>query len=773
MGLLGRVRDRYAGLEPSATRRLPLEFRPGPITTVAPVDVLFAKVKVVSQFDRDLIEFWAPENLAGVSEDLAYLGWSLPSSEFSSLPSAVISEDLAGQLLSEKVSTNLFQVLGQPRKVDGRAYGRSGEIVPEGDQPSLFPMERDSSGYRKSFRVESRTKMSATVKTLSIWDLILPLLQPPVLLDLRNVVHLPSPLYGYQIDGVRFLLDHESALLGDDMGTGKTVQSIVAMRILFQTGKIKSALIVCPLSVMRNWDRELEKWAPTLSPTVVRGPVNVREACWRNPAHVWLTTYDTLRNDTGFLNGMMRRAVDAGNGLNFDLVVLDEVQKIKNPSSGIAQAVRQLKARVRWGLSGTPIENRIEDVAAIFAFLKPGALRLEGLDPTATRIVIAPYFLRRRKADVLPDLPAKINNETWLPLEGEQRRAYESAERDGIVYLKELGERVTVQHVLALLTRLKQLCNVDLQSGESAKLEWLKENVEDIIESGDKALIYSQYLDSGVKWLEDAISQFSPLSYTGSLSDRERAKVLDAFVKRDDARILLMTRSGGLGLNLTVANYVVHVDHWWNPATGAQAEDRVHRIGQAKKVFVYHLWSENTVEERIYRILEKKRRLYEEVIDALSNVQGSGLSEEELFGLFGLQRPGRTREAGEPPISDTASLLAISPENFEVLVGTLYKRLGYGVRMTQRSRDGGIDLIVTREMDGVSLKLAIQCKRFASPVGVEYARELLGVVNHDATITKGILVSASTFTEECRHFCESNGQLELMDGATLIRLINT
>jgi len=291
--------------------------------------------------------------------------------------------------------------------------------------------------------------MSTTVKTLSIWDLILPLLQPPVLLEFPKFVHLPSPLYSYQVDGVRFLLDRESALLGDDMGTGKTVQSIVAMRILFQTGRIKSALIVCPLSVLRNWDRELEKWAPTLSPTVVRGPVNVREACWRNLAHVWLTTYDTLRNDTTYLNSITRRAIDAGNGLSFDLVVLDEVQKIKNPSTGIAQAVKQLRPKIRWGLSGTPIENRIEDVGAIFAFVRPGVLQLEGLDPTATRIVIAPYFLRRRKVDVLPDLPPKINNEIWLPLEGEQRRAYESAERDGIVYLKELGEHVTVQHVLA------------------------------------------------------------------------------------------------------------------------------------------------------------------------------------------------------------------------------------------------------------------------------------------------------------------------------------
>ena len=797
MGLLGQFPKGIHGSKDPVTFRIPLAVQGDVIAPVSNLDFLFspsqvrtirigefAAIDVASQFREALDELSAFELKNGLSEDLAELHACASSDDLGLLPRYIISQDLAthevakeeridpDELYPAEVSENLHEPLARAQRVAGKCYAT---VAPQEQlQPDLFSTERDASGYRRAYHEEARTRTKVSRRILSVWDLIFPLLQPPLRIDFPAVLDLPSPLYPYQIDGVKFLLDRDCALLGDDMGTGKTVQSLVAMRMLFQLGKIKSALIVCPLSVLRNWDRELERWAPTLSVTVVRGPRDVRETCWRAPAHVRLTTYDTLRNDVDSLQELTRYGQGQGDGLGFDLVIIDECQKIKNLSTGISRAVRQLKPQRRWGLSGTPIENRLEDLASIFAFLKPGLFKTENLTPERAKNNISPYFLRRRKADVLRHLPPKIDHEIWIPLDGEQRRAYELAEKDGIVHLHGLGQQITVHHVLALLTKLKQLCNVDAQTGESAKLEWLRENLEDIVENKDKALIYSQYREeSGVKWLERELRDLSPLCYVGGLTDQQRERVLTTFERIEKHPILLMTRAGGLGLNLTAANYVIHVDHWWNPATTAQATDRVHRIGQQKKVFVYHLWTEQTVEERIYRILERKRRLYEEVIDVLSNVQGSGLSEDELFELFELKRPQRaTVELGHR-MGTPEDLLGLSPDDFEKLVANLYRRWGYGVRVTGRTRDGGIDLLATTQVPGGIEKLAVQCKRFARPVAVEHARELLGVITNDTSITKGVLVSATTFTDECRRFCESNGRVDLIDGPTLLRLLNS
>ncbi len=796
MGLLSRMQEGFSRSRHPVTFRVPIQLAFEVIKPVLDVDILFppsqdsvvrigefARTETTQEFHEELHELRALENGRTFSGNFAQVEHATPSINLVSLPPYGISDDLALQeipaeepvgrpeISSVDVSANLFKPLGRPSRVAGKRY--AGSVVDPAQQP-LFPSERDLSGYRRSFREGPRTRTKISRTTLSIWDLLLPILQPPLRLDFPAILDLPSPLYRYQVDGVKFLLDQDCALLGDDMGTGKTVQSIVAMRMLFQAGKINSALVVCPLSVLRNWDRELEKWAPTLSPTVVRGSREVRETCWGTPAHLWLTTYDTLRIDIDFLEKLKRyRPAEVG-GLNFDLAIIDEAQKIKNPSSGISQAVKRIKGSRRWGLSGTPVENRLEDLASIYAFLKPGLLRLQGLDAATARTRISPYFLRRRKADVLPDLPEKINHEVWLPLENEQRHAYDLAERKGIVHLKSLGKQVTVHHVLALLTKLKQLCNVDPQTGESAKLHWLIDNLEQVFEGGDKALIYSQFREEyGVGWLEQQLLKFRPLCYVGGLSDRQRDRVLETFEHRDDHPLLLLTRAGGLGLNLTAANYVIHVDHWWNPATTAQATDRTHRIGQKKKVFVYHLWAENTVEERIYRILEQKRRLYDEVIDVLSNVQGTGLTQDDLFALFELRGPDRVPVGRDLRIEKPQDLLSRSPEEFESLVAELYKKWGYGVRVTRRTRDGGIDLIATNNVPGGLEKIAVQCKRFAHPVGVEHARELLGVVSSDPSITKGVLVSPSTFTDDCRNFCDNNGRLDLIDGPTLVRFINS
>lgn len=672
-------------------------------------------------------------------------------------------------LLQVLVSEDLFKPLGRTRN-DGRKYDRRGD-QDEDDQRLLSltsATSRDKEGYRKSF-TEIGDRTSTTRRVMSIWDMILPLLEPPVSFEFSEFFGLPSSLWPFQVDGVKFLLDHKSALLGDDMGIGKTIQAIVAMRVLFQTGAIESALIVVPLTVLKNWDRELLTWAPPLNGvTVVRGPKAQRKVQWEKRAHIWIATYGTVRND---LEDILKHR-------QFGLVVLDEIQAIKNRGTEQTKAVKRLPRDRAWGLSGTPIENQLDDLCSIYDFLKPGLLPLESITADQARVAIQDYFLRRRKADVLPELPEKKAFDIWLGMEPKQQAAYERAAQEGRVWLQELGEEITVHHVLALLQRLKMLCNRDPKSGQSAKLDRLGEMLEEAVSEGSKVLVFSQYLAEGVNFIAERFDRYQPAVITGAVSGPNRDRNVERFQSDDRCKLFVATpKSGGVGINLVAGNYVFHFDHWWNPATARQAEDRVHRIGQQKDVFVYHFWTDGTVEERIHRILERKQKLYSDVIDALSNVNSTGLSEDELFELFDLKSPKHRKHETTVATTDESilnRLMTLTPQEFETTIARLYVALGFGTRVTPATRDGGIDIIASRTTPGGGTeKLAIQCKKNArsNTVGRPEAQNLLGVVARDRTFTKGVLVTTSVFTSECRQFASGQGNLELVDGARLVWLI--
>lgn len=679
------------------------------------------------------------------------------------------SLDIYALLSSIQVSKDLFVPLG-PGRNDGRKYDQRTRDTEDADQGTFSfasPSSQDKDGYRKGF-TEIPDRASTSRRTMTIWDMILPLLEPPLSLDFLPFDYLPSPLRPYQVDGVRFLVQSQSALLGDDMGTGKTVQTIVALRILFQTGKVSSALILVPLTLLPNWDRELLKWAPTLTGvTFVRGSKQQRQVQWEKPAHIWVTTYGTVRSD---IDDIVRLR-------HFDIVVIDEIQAIKNSDAAQTRAAKRIPRARAWGLSGTPIENTIDDLCSIFDFLKPGLLPRNGLTPEVAKRRITEHFKRRRKQDVLQDLPEKTTVEIWLEMQEAQRTAYEIAESEGRVWLEKLGTEVTVQHVLSLLQKLKMLCNRDPKSGESAKLDRLEEMLAEAVAEGSKALVFSQFLDEGVSLLADRLSIYKPSVITGEVTGRKRESAVHLFQTEDSCKLLIATpKSGGVGLNLVAGNYVFHFDHWWNPATARQAEDRAHRIGQTKDVFVYHLWTQGTVEQKIYDKLISKQQVYDDVIDALSNVESSGLSEDDLFDLFDLKSPKqckhRTAAAtiGDAPL---ATLLAMTPERFEQTIAQLYQALGFGARVTPHSRDGGVDVIASRSVAGGTEKFAIQCKRFdpSRSVGSPLARDLLGVLGRDRSFTKGVLITTSDFSAECREFANGQGNLELINGSRLVALI--
>lgn len=475
----------------------------------------------------------------------------------------------------------------------------------------------------------------------NIFDFILPTLQPPLGDDFDSLLAFPSELYPFQRVGVKFLGKNPVALLADEMGLGKSIQTIAALKFLTRTGDITSGIILCPKSLLTDWEKKLSEWAPEITVLKVRGNREQRKQQWESLAHIYLTTYETLRQDLpdtdySWLDKIAKK--------NFDVAILDEIQKIKNPSAELTQSVRRIEADRRWGLSGTPLENRAEELIAVFAFLKPKLLRYDDAhEPIVIKEKIRPYFLRRRKADVLTDLPEKNCDEVWLELSDSQKKAYERAEKDGIVDLDNRGETVTVQHVLALITKLKQICNFDPATGKSCKLEYLSDKLDSIADQGDKALIFSQYTEKTLAFLEPRLKQFNPHVYHGILSDSKRDQIIDDFQNRNDCKILLMSvKAGGLGLTLTRANFVFHFDLWWNPAVAAQAEDRAHRIGQKKTVYVTSLFTRNTIEEEIQKILKRKKALFSQIVDDLSDTNLSmSLSEDELFGLFGLQKPTR------------------------------------------------------------------------------------------------------------------------------------
>lgn len=710
-------------------------------------------------------------------------------------------------------------LLDAPRKA-GKSYQ---ETEAEGKQLTLFEDDKDCiHGLKKSWCSicieRGRQDRERTTSCVDLFDLIFPILQPPLGENFDSPIAFPlgMELYPFQRVGVKFLADHERALLGDEMGLGKSIQAIVAIRFLLRIGKITNGLILCPRSVLTDWEKKLWEWAPELRVVKVRGPKEQRQTSWNGPAHIYLTTYETLRQDLGstlkntdtIFNSDGSHTINCPSGTcsqmlrmdkemfgiqvqcptchhifsytpaediakkQFDFIVLDEIQKIKNPGADITKATRQIEARIRWGLSGTPLENRLEELISIFAYLKPGLLHYDDATrPLKVKEVIKPYFLRRR-VDALPpgELKEKVCNVRWFDLLPAQREAYDKAFYESKVYLEELGEYGTIQHVLAQITKLKQICNLDPVTKESCKLEFLLDQLEDVSDQGNKALVFSQYPEKTLKFIEPELKRFSPLVYHGSLSDTQRDDIVKRFQDEEGSKVLLMSvKAGGLGLTLHRANYVYHFDLWWNPAVASQAEGRAYRIGQKKPVFVHSLITTGTIEQAIQEMLEKKRGLFKEVIDDLSDTNLSKvLTEEELFSLFNLQKAKPTVTKGSPRGGLTIeSLEQISPQQFERLIASLYEKMGYQARLTSQTRDQGIDIYAKRISESGTESLAIQCKHYPDGVvGVEHVRSLYGVIQAEPSITKGILVTSGEFSKDCRGFAGGK-RIELLDGKYL------
>lgn len=475
-----------------------------------------------------------------------------------------------------------------------------------------------------------------------------------------NDFELPMALGGvireYQKRGFLWIktLKHNGfgGILADDMGLGKTLQVIAFLLSEAAengVGDRPLALIVCPASLVYNWNSEINRFAPGLPVTMVVGNVQERMDILRDckAGDILITSYDLLKRDVGEYSS-----------LTFAAEIIDEAQYIKNYSTQAAKAVKEIAAGFKLALTGTPIENRLSELWSIFDYLMPGYLYsynhfrnsyempiVQNQDETARRRLqkmIRPFVLRRLKKEVLTDLPDKLEENVYARLEGEQQELYDAHVKRLLLSLSETTDddfRKGKIQILAELTKLRQLCcDPELiyegYKGGSAKTLLCMDILRNAISGGHKILLFSQFttmLERICKELKKENISYYVL--TGATSKEERRKLVESFQTDSTSVFCISLKAGGTGLNLTAADIVIHYDPWWNLAVQNQATDRTHRIGQENVVSVYKLIAKDTIEEKIMRLQEKKRELADQLLDA-EEIGSGTFSREELLELL-------------------------------------------------------------------------------------------------------------------------------------------
>jgi SNF2 family DNA or RNA helicase len=337
-----------------------------------------------------------------------------------------------------------------------------------------------------------------------------------------------------------------------------------------------------------------------------------------------------------------RDVLDAN--LRFDLVALDEAQRIKNKSSTTSEIVRSIARTRSWALTGTPVENSPEDLVGIFEFLSPGYLSND-MQPRRMGELVKDHILRRTKDMVMTDMPPKLFRDATLDLSPEQYETYRRAEDDGVMKLTDMGPGITIQHVFELVLRLKQICNFDPVTGASSKLERLEADLEEVVASGQKAILFTQWVVT-IARLREKLARFGTLEYHGQLPHKQRETVIDQFKNDPSKRLIMMSYgAGSVGLNLQFCRYVFLFDRWWNPAIEDQAINRAHRIGVSGPVTVTRMITGGTIEDRINQVLDEKRELFNSILSHADNSARGGLTQNEIFGLFNLKVQSKPKVA--------------------------------------------------------------------------------------------------------------------------------
>lgn len=471
--------------------------------------------------------------------------------------------------------------------------------------------------------------------------------------DFEEPASLSRQMRKYQKDGYKWLRTLEAwqfgGILADDMGLGKTLQVIAVILAAREEGKEGTALVVTPASLVYNWDAEFEKFAPQLKVCLVTGNQEERQKKIEayKEADVLVTSYDLLKRDIALYDGK-----------KFSYEIIDEAQYIKNHTTAAAKAVKIIESRIRYALTGTPIENRLSELWSIFDYLMPGFLYeyetfkreietpiVKNNDEKALKRLqkmTGPFILRRLKEDVLKDLPEKLEEYRYVRLGSSQQKLYDGQ----VVHMKEQIARQNPEdfnknklQILAELTRLRQICCdpslcFENYKGETAKLEACLELIRSAMDGGHRILVFSQFT-SMLEILQEKLSglKIPFFTITGSTSKEKRLELVKSFNEGIVPVFLISLKAGGVGLNLTGADVVIHYDPWWNLAAQNQATDRAHRIGQTKKVTVYKLIAKQTIEEKIQKLQESKKNLADQVINGERASLGN-MSRDELLELL-------------------------------------------------------------------------------------------------------------------------------------------
>lgn len=515
--------------------------------------------------------------------------------------------------------------------------------------PKYRAMYLDASLKDKQFLTVDKNKefkaMVRNMKTIEDSDYDVPATLKPIVRE-------------YQKNGYMWLKTLRQngfgGILADDMGLGKTLQVISLLVSEHEDRKAEGktpgrTLVVCPASLVYNWKKEMERFAPQLNAITVTGLAPERKKIIESTVEgdVIITSYDLLKRD-----------VEVYDELIFSIQVIDEAQFIKNSSTQAAKAVKKIKAGTKLALTGTPIENRLSELWSIFDYLMPGFLYTYAKfrEEIETPIIqnkeedkmlrlqrmIRPFILRRLKKEVLHDLPEKIEENIYARLEGEQQALYDANLQKMKMALDKKTDKEFQSEkfqILAELTRLRQICCdpslvFDDYKGESAKMDMCIELIKNAVNGGHKILLFSQFTTMlehiQARLKEEEISFYT---LTGSVNKEKRMKLVESFNQDDTSVFCISLKAGGTGLNLTSADIVIHYDPWWNVAVQNQATDRAYRLGQENVVTVYKLVTEGTIEEKIVNIQEKKQKLAQKILEG-EGIDSAGFSREELLELL-------------------------------------------------------------------------------------------------------------------------------------------
>lgn len=474
-------------------------------------------------------------------------------------------------------------------------------------------------------------------------------------MDFVPPVEVSNVLRKYQKDGFKWLRSVEElgfgGILADDMGLGKTLQIISLLMDAKKNGRLKKALIVCPASLVYNWSEEISKFDTKgeLRVSVLAAAKEERQKSIEEHEafDIYISSYDTLRRDISLYHDM-----------RFSHQIIDEAQFIKNQNTGVAKAVKTVKADIKYALTGTPIENRLSELWSIFDYIMPGFLYSynsfkskyentivkDGNDESAKLLskMISPFVLRRLKSEVATDLPDKIEEVRVSRFDKKQQLAYDT-ELSKLKNVLNGNEEYNSSKMIILseITKLRQICCdpgliFEDYAGDSAKLETCIDLVKSGIEAGHKILLFSQFtsmLDIIKKRFEE--ENISSYVITGATSKEKRIKLVNDFNNDGTNVFLISLKAGGTGLNLVGADIVIHYDPWWNFAAQNQATDRAHRIGQKNKVTVYRLIAKGTIEEKIVKLQESKKDLADRVLNFEEGISLANISKEELLELLG------------------------------------------------------------------------------------------------------------------------------------------